>query len=254
MTALTSRPARPLTAAFALTAALLTGAAALPASAQGFGADNADAAFRATTLNLSAYGESKAVPDLATITLGVQTDAPTAAGAMGANAAQMNKVIAALKKAGIAERDIQTSSLSVNPQYVYVENNPPKLNGYQASNQVTIQVRDLAKLGQTVDATVGAGATNVGGISFGLSDPQAAEDKARLDAVKALQAKADLYARATGYKIVRLVSLGEGGGYTPQPPMPMYAMAKREMSDSSPVSAGELKVRIDVSATYELVK
>ena len=249
MTALTARPTLPLAAAFALTAALLTGAAALPAHA-----DTADAAFRATTLNLSAYGESKAVPDLATITLGVQTDAPTAAGAMGANAAQMNKVIAALKKAGIAERDIQTSNLSVNPQYVYVENNPPKLNGYQASNQVTIQVRDLAKLGQTVDATVNAGATNVGGISFGLSDPQAAEDKARLDAVKALQAKADLYARATGYKIVRLVSLGEGGGYTPPPPMPMYAMAKREMADSSPVSAGELKVRIDVSATYELAK
>jgi uncharacterized protein YggE len=244
MTALTTR-----TAAFALTAALLTGAAALPAYA-----DTADAAFRATTLNLSAYGESKAVPDLATITLGVQTDAPTAAGAMGANAAQMNKVIAALRKAGIAERDIQTSNLSVNPQYVYVENKPPKLTGYQASNQVTIQVRDLAKLGQTVDATVNAGATNVGGISFGLSDPQAAEDKARLDAVKALQAKADLYARATGYKIVRLVSLGEGGGYTPAPPMPMYAMARMDKAESSPVSAGELKVRIDVSATYELVK
>jgi uncharacterized protein YggE len=250
MTALISR-----TAAFALTAALLTGAAALPASAQGFGADSADAAFRATTLNLSASGESKVTPDLATITLGVQTDGATAAQALSANAAQMNKVVAALKKAGIADRDIQTSSLNVNPQYVYVQNEPPKLNGYQASNQVTIQVRDLTKLGQTVDATVGAGATNVGGISFGLQNPQAAEDAARLDAVKALQAKADLYARATGYKIVRLVSLGEGGGYTPSPPpMPMYAMAKREMADSSPVSAGELKVRIDVSATYELAK
>jgi uncharacterized protein YggE len=244
MTALITRAA-----SVAIVGALLASAAALPAYA-----DTADAAFRATTLNLSASGESKVAPDLATITLGVQTDGATAAGAMGANAAQMTKVIAALKKAGIAERDIQTSNLSVNPQYVYVENNPPKLTGYQASNQVTVQVRDLAKLGQTVDATVSAGATNVGGISFGLQDPQAAEDKARLDAVKALQAKADLYARATGYKIVRLVSLGEGGGYTPAPPMPMYAMAKMERADSSPVSAGELKVRIDVSATYELAK
>jgi uncharacterized protein YggE len=251
MTALTAaRPSIPLAASFALAAALLATAAALPAKAQ-----TADAAFRATTLNLSAFGESKVTPDLATITLGVQTDGPTAAGALSANAAQMTKVVAALKKAGIAERDIQTSTLNVNPQYVYVENKPPRLNGYQASNQVTIQVRDLARLGQTVDATVNAGATNVGGISFGLQDPQAAEDAARLDAVKALQAKADLYARATGYKIVRLVSLGEGGGYTPAPPMPMYAMAKREMADSSsPVSAGELKVRVDVSATYELVK
>ena len=243
MTALISR-----TASLALAGALLASAAALPA----YAAD--DAAFRATTLNLSASGESKVAPDLATITLGVQTDGATAAGAMGANAVQMNKVIAALKKAGIAERDIQTSNLSVNPQYVYVENNPPKLNGYQANNQVTVQVRDLTKLGQTVDATVNAGATNVGGISFGLQDPLAAENQARLDAVKALQAKADLYARATGYKIVRLVSLGEGGGYTPQPPMPMYAMARMDKAESSPVSAGELKVRVDVSATYELVK
>ncbi|CAN5290398.1 SIMPL domain-containing protein [soil metagenome] len=243
MTALISRAA-----SVAIVGALMASAAALPA----YAAD--DSAFRATTLNLSASGESKVAPDLATITLGVQTDGATAAGAMGANAAQMTKVIAALKKAGIAERDIQTSNLSVNPQYVYVENNPPKLTGYQASNQVTVQVRDLAKLGQTVDATVNAGATNVGGISFGLQDPVAAENQARVDAVKALQAKADLYARATGYKIVRLVSLGEGGGYTPQPPMPMYAMAKMERADSSPVSAGELKVRVDVSATYELAK
>lgn len=251
MTALTSRPSFPKAAAIALTAALLTSAAAaLPAYA-----DTADAAFRATTLNLSAQGETKVTPDMATITLGVQTDGPTAAGALSANAAQMTKVVAALKKAGIADRDIQTSNLNVNPQYVYKENQPPKLTGYQASNQVTIQVRDLAKLGQTVDATVNAGATNVGGISFGLQDPKAAEDAARLDAVKALQAKADLYARATGYKIVRLVSLGEGGGYTPAPPpMPMYAMARMDKAESSPVSAGELKVQVSVSATYELAK
>ena len=241
MTTLMSRAA-----SVALAGALLT-AVALPAHAE-------DAAFRATTFNLSAFGETKVAPDMATIALGVQTEAPTAAGALSANAVQMTKVIAALKKAGIAERDIQTSGLNVNPQYVYEQNLPPKLTGYQASNQVTVQARDLSKLGATVDATVSAGATTVGGIGFGLQNPQAAEDAARVDAVKALQAKADLYARATGYRIVRLVTLGEGGGYTPTPPMPIYAMAKREMADSSPVSAGELKVRVDVSATYELAK
>lgn len=245
MTTLMSRAAS-VALTGALSGALLT-ALALPAHAE-------DAAFRATTFNLSAFGETKVAPDMATISLGVQTEAPTAAGALSANATQMTKVIAALKKAGIAERDIQTSGLNVNPQYVYEQNLPPKLTGYQASNQVTVQARDLSKLGATVDATVSAGATTVGGIGFGLQNPQAAEDAARLDAVKALQAKADLYARATGYRIVRLVTLGEGGGYTPAPPMPMYAMAKREMADSSPVSAGELKVRVDVSATYELAK
>lgn len=160
--------------------------------------------------------------------------------------------MAALKKAGIAARDIQTSNLSLNAQYAYEQNQPPKLTGYQASNRVTITVRDLAKLGAAVDATVSAGANTVNGISFGLANPQAAEDAARLAAVKALQAKAELYGRATGYKAVRLVNLSEGGGYTPAPPpMPVFAMAKREMADATSISAGELKVRVDVSAVYE---
>jgi len=225
--------------------------AAAPAQAQSV----AETAFRATTFNLSAFGETQVAPDMATLSLGVQTDAPTAAEALKANGVRMTQVIAALRKAGIAERDIQTSGLSLNAQYTYEQNQPPKLSGYQASNQVTVIVRDLSRLGQAVDATVGAGANTVGGISFGLQNPQAAEDAARLAAVKALQAKADLYARATGYKVVRLVSLGEGGGYNPTPqPIPMFAMAKREMADSTPVAAGELKVRIDVSATYEMAR
>lgn len=229
--------------------ALLLGAAA-PALAQ-----DSDAAFKATTFSLSAYGETRVAPDMATITLGVQTDAPTAGDALKANGARMNQVLAALKKAGIAERDVQTSNLNLNAQYAYEQNQPPKLTGYQASNQVTITVRDLTKLGATVDATVGAGANTVNGISFGLVNPKAAEDAARLEAVKALQAKAELYGRATGYKAVRLVNLSEGGGYTPpSAPVPMMAYAKREMSDATSVSAGELKVRVDVNAVYEAAK
>lgn len=245
------RPAAPLAAIAlpALVGALLLGAAA-PALAQ------TDATFKATTFSLSAYGETRVAPDMATINLGVQTDAPTAAEALKANGARMNQVMAALKKAGIAERDIQTSNLNLNAQYAYEQNQPPKLTGYQASNQVTITVRDLAKLGASVDATVNAGANTVNGISFGLADPRAAEDAARLEAVKALQAKAALYARATGYKDMRLVNLNEGGGYTPAPPpVPMMAFAaKREMADSTSVAGGELKVRIDVNATYEMTK
>ncbi|UAL09113.1 SIMPL domain-containing protein [Caulobacter segnis] len=251
MTHIARRPARALAAlaAPALVGALLLGAAA-PALAQ------TDAAFKATTFNLSAYGETRVAPDMATINLGVQTDAPTAAEALKANGARMNQVMAALKKAGIAERDIQTSNLNLNAQYAYEQNQPPKLTGYQASNQVTITVRDLAKLGASVDATVNAGANTVNGISFGLADPRAAEDAARLEAVKALQAKAALYARATGYKDMRLVNLNEGGGYTPAPPpVPMMAFAsKREAADSTSIAGGELKVRIDVNATYEMMK
>ena len=156
---------------------------------------SAESAFKATTLNLSAYGETRQAPDMATITLGVTTEAPSASEAMKLNADRMTQVIASLKKAGIDPRDIQTSGLNLNPQYVYVENQPPKLNGYQAANTVTIVVRDLKKLGSVVDASVNSGATNVGGISFGIEDSQASEDKARVEAVKALQAKANLYAQ-----------------------------------------------------------
>jgi uncharacterized protein YggE len=166
----------------------------------------------------------------------------------------MTEVMAALRKAGIAAKDIQTSGLNLNPQYVYEQNVPPRLTGYQASNQVTVIVHDLMKLGAAVDATVSAGANQVNGISFGLNDPTAAENAARQDAVKALQAKADLYAKATGYRIGRLVSLSEGGGYTPRPPMPMVAYASKREAMDTPVSAGELNVRIEVSGLYELTR
>lgn len=234
--------------------ALLLATAAVPAAQAQTATPAAETMFRATTLNLAAHGETRVAPDMATITLGVQVEAPTAQAAMQQNARQMTQVIAALKKAGIAERDIQTSGLNLNPQYVYEQNVPPKLSGYQASNQVTIRVNDLARLGAAVDATVSAGANQVHGISFGLKDPTAAENAAREEAVKALAAKAELYARATGHRVARLVSLSEGGGYTPQPPMPVMAMARMEKDASTPVSGGELSVRVDVTGLYELAK
>ena len=168
----------------------------------------------------------------------------------------MSRVIASLKKAGLTDREIQTSNLSLNPQYVYQENLPPRLTGYQASNQVIVTVRELNRLGQVVDATVNAGATNVGGISFGVEDPTESENRARLEAVENLRAKADLYARAMGYRVTRLVTLNEGSSYTPAPPpMPVMMRAEAAKYDAStPVSPGETKVRVDISATYELTR
>jgi len=193
---------------------------------------------------------------MASIALGVQTEAPTAAQALSDNAAQMVRVMAALKRAGLAEKDIRTSGLNVNPQYVYEQNKPPRLTGYQASDQVTVIAHDLKRLGQTVDAAVGAGATNVGAISFGLDDPRPAEDAARLEAVKALQAKAALYARALGHPIVRLVSFTEGGGDAvppPPAPPPPRAYAAKAMSTTQ-VSPGEMQVQVEVSGVYELAR
>lgn len=215
-----------------------------------------DAAFRATTLNLSAYGETRTAPDKATISLGVQTQAATAVEAIRQNAERMTRVIETLKKSGIAAKDIQTSGLNLNPQYAYKEGEAPRLTGYQASNTVTVTVHDLSRVGQAVDATVNAGADTVGGVSFGLEDSTAAENEARVKAVSALQAKADLYARATGYRVARLVSLNEGSSYAAPPPPPappMVAMA-REASYKTQVEPGEMNVRVDVSATYELTR
>lgn len=235
----------------ALLATVLTAAAA-PASMAQPPATAADSLFRATTFNLSAYGETRVAPDMASIGLGVVTDGKTAAEALSANATRMTAVMASLKKAGIPEKDIQTSNLSLNPQYRYVENQPPLLTGYQVSNQVTVTVRDLKRLGAAVDATVNAGANQVNGVNFGLADPTAAENAAREAAVKALSAKAELYARATGYRINRLVSLSEGGGYSAPPPMPMMAMRAQMKDAGTPVAGGELNVRIDVTALYEV--
>jgi len=233
----------------------LATAAAAPAALAQAAPPAADTMFRATTLNLSAYGETRVEPDMANISLGVMTEGKTAAEAMAANATRMNAVIASLKKAGIAEKDIQTSNLNLNPQYRYEQNEAPQLIGYQASNQVTIRILDLKKLGAAVDATVNAGANQVHGISFGLVDPTAAENAAREIAVKALAAKADLYARATGHRVSRLVSLSEGGGYVPGPPRPMMEMAAQRMKGAdTPVASGELAVRIDISGLYEVTR
>jgi uncharacterized protein YggE len=202
------------------------------------------------TLTLSAWGETRLAPDMATVTLGVTTTAPTAAAAMQQDAGLMTQVIAALRRQGVAERDIQTTGFNVQAEYAFPQNQPRQLTGYQASNQVSVAARDLARLGPVLDGVAAGGANEINGVSFGLKDPGAAEDQARIKAVAALKAKADLYAKATGYTLGRLVNLTEGGGYAPGPvrPLPMMAMAKV----ATPVEAGELAVRVEVNAIYEM--
>ena len=150
-------------------------------------------------LNLSAYGEVRVAPDMATITFGVTTEGTTAQAAMADNARRMQEVFAALSRAGIADRDIQTSGLNLSAQYDYVENQPPRLRGYQASNQVTVIINDLTKVGTTADVVVSAGVNQINGIAFGLKDPKAAEDQARVLAVRALQRGHHQRAAAQGF-------------------------------------------------------
>ena len=176
----------------AVLAALALSALTVPAAAQP--APSTDAAFRATTLTLSSQGSTRARPDQAQVSLGVISEAPTAAEALRRNNLNMTQVIAALRRAGVEERQIQTSGLSLQPQYTYAENQPPRLRGYQVSNQVTITVADLERLGPVVDAVVASGANQVNGVAFGLRNADAAADDARRQAVASVRRKADLYA------------------------------------------------------------
>lgn len=251
-----TRTSRALMMGGALLALSLTGGAAMAQSQPNGGAPlTIQAVTERPSLNLSAYGEVRTAPDMATISFGVVTEAPTAAEAMRLNAERMNQVIAALNRAGIAARDVQTSGLNLSAQYDYVQNEPPKLRGYQASNQVTVIINDLTRVGSTADAVVAAGVNQINGISFGLKDPSAAENQARQIAVRNLQAKAALYSQALGVPLGGIRSLSEGGGYAPQPPQPMYAMrAEAAMDASTPVSAGELTVRIDITGVYDLAR
>ncbi len=211
------------------------------------------AAMPPSSLSLSAQGEVRAPADMATLTLGVVSEAPTAAEAIGINAAEMTRVLAALKTSGLAARDLQTSGLNLSPQYDYTPGQSPKLRGYQVANQITVTARDLSRLGALIDATVRAGANSAGQINLGLANPLAAENRARLLAVKALNDKASLYAKALGYASARLVSLKEGS--TESPPVFMARMAAAPMADGgpTPVAPGEMTVSVNVSGVFELV-
>lgn len=205
-----------------------------------------------TILQVSAQGETTAKPDMATINVGVMTEAATAEAAMSQNATQMNAVIAALKRTGIAEKDIQTSNVSLNPQYQYNNNEPPKLTGYQAQNTVTVKVRNLANVGKAIDAVVKQGSNQIHGISFGIDNEDPVLDRARKDALNKAKARAELYANAVGMKVARIVSISETGGWAPPIPMPMYRAEAMSASAAPPIAPGEMNLSVTVNVTYEL--
>ncbi len=209
---------------------------------------------QATTLSLSAEGRVERAPDVADMSAGVVTQAGTASAALAENSTRMARVVAALKTAGVAERDIQTSGISLHPQYRYGDNQPPQLIGYQASNNVNVRVRDLARMGRVIDTLVAQGANQINGPSFQIDKPDAALDEARTAAVQKAVARANLYARAAGMKIRRIVQITEGGGYSPPVPMPIMARAAmaETKADSTPVAPGEVALTVSVNMTFEL--
>lgn len=208
-----------------------------------------------TLLSVSAEGEVRRVPDIATLSTGVVTQAADANAAMRANAEQMEKVVAAIRAAGIEARDIQTGGINLNPQYHYAENQPPKITGYQASNTVNIVVRDIARLGKILDALVATGANQVNGPGFDLeaSAKDAALDEARRKAIETAQARAGMYAKSLGMRVRRIVSISEGARIGP--PVPMMAMRmEKAMDASTPVAPGENVLSVNLDVVFELGK
>lgn len=238
-----------------LATALAVGALALGAPVMTASAQNAAAAVPSdgTLLSVSAQAEARRVPDVASVSTGVVTRAADANAAMRANAEQMDKVMAAIRAAGIAERDTQTTGVNLNPDYRYEENKAPVITGYQASNNVSIKVRDISKLGKVLDALAAAGANQINGPSFEIDQPEAVYDEARQAALKKAQARAEMYAKSLGVRVRRIVSISEGGGFRPPVPMPMMAMArgKAESYDTA-VSPGETALSANLDVVFEL--
>ena len=235
---------------FAVPAAL-AGAMMLPAAAFAQPAPAVIQSLAGTRLDISATGEVSRVPDLATISAGVTTQAVSASDAIGQTAARM-EVRAALKRAGVADRDIQTASLNLSPQYKYGDNQPPLLTGYQASNQLSVRFRDIRASGKIIDALVAQGANQINGPGLSIDKPEAALDEARAKAIATGRARADLYARSLGMRVVRVILVSEGSGYSP-PPRPMLTMAKAESADASTsVDAGEQQLQVMVAMSFEL--
>ena len=232
-----------------LITALALGAASVPAAAM---AQPVATVLSGTRLDVSASGEVTRVPDLAIISAGVQTLQPTASGAIEQNATRMERVRAALKRAGIADRDIQTSSINLNPEYRYVENQPPVLTGYRASNNVNVKFRDLKRTGTILDALVAEGANQISGPNLTIDKPEAAYDEARVKAIAAGQQRAELYARALGKRVVRILSVSESGGYVPAPMPYARDMAMASSAAKTEIDPGTQALSVTVSMSFEL--
>ncbi|MBI1416563.1 MAG: DUF541 domain-containing protein [Limimaricola sp.] len=203
----------------------------------------------ARTISVTGEGQSAAKPDMAAIRLGVSKDAPSASDAVAAMSADMAQVLAALKEAGIADIDLQTSGLSLNERYSRPdENGNTTLVGFTASTDLTVRVRDLDKLGSILDTVVRTGANRLNGISFDLQDPGPATDAARRAAVADGIARARLYAAAAGVTLGPLLTLDEAGGGSPTPVM----MEARFAAAPVPVAAGEVSVSASVQMTFAI--
>jgi uncharacterized protein YggE len=207
-------------------------------------------AFAAGRITVTGTGSVSATPDMATLTVGVTTEGEEAAAAMAANSEAMAAVIARLGGLGIAERDMQTSSISLSPRWEppRADETEPRANGFVASNMLTVEVRDLAGLGGVIDAVVGDGANTLGGLVFGIADDTAALDEARRAAVSDARARAEVLASAAGVTLGPVAEIIEGGVMGG----PMFARMDMATAGAPPVAPGEIDLQVSVTMSWEI--
>ncbi|WP_420820697.1 SIMPL domain-containing protein [Rhizobium tubonense] len=215
-----------------------------------------DANPRQAVIVVSGEGQSAIAPDTALVTLSVVKQAKSAHDALDENNKAMGAVLATLKDSGIAERDLQTSGFSIQPQYNYSNGTngqpqPPELIGYQATNSVSVRVRDLAKLGSLIDQAVGLGINQGGDIQFINDKPDAVLDEARKNAVANALAKARTLSEAAGVKLGRVIEISEDSNRPAPQPVFRAAMMK-QATDSVPVQSGENTYNVTVTITYSI--
>jgi uncharacterized protein YggE len=199
---------------------------------------------------ISVTGEASVsvAPDLAQIDAGVTSEAKTAREASDANNAAMGKVLLALKGASIDEKDFQTSRLSLQPQAAPNRPGPTSIVGYRASNRVTIRLRDVTKVASVIDTLVAAGANDVGGINFTVSQTSKLLDEAREQAIADARRRAEIYAKAAGVTLGAPLSITEEGGHGPIP----YRKMAAGMAASTPVAQGEETLQVTVSVSWAI--
>jgi uncharacterized protein YggE len=204
-------------------------------------------------ISVSGVGVVSATPDMATVSVGVTTQARDATAAVAANNRAMTALHKALDDFGIADRDRQTSNFNIHPRYDRRTNDgrAPEISSYEVNNQLTIRVRDIDRLGDVLNAVVKSGSNRIGSLSFGNSNEAELRDEARQLAVANAQHKAQLYATAAGGELGRVVSITEAGAPQPRPMMRSAMMADVE---SVPVATGENEIRDVVNVVFELAQ
>ncbi|HWQ11385.1 MAG TPA: SIMPL domain-containing protein [Roseiflexaceae bacterium] len=199
-------------------------------------------------VTVQGHAEVRGRPDTATVQIGVETEAPTAAEALAQNSQQAQAIQQKLVDLGVAEKDIQTSTFNIFP--VYGEDGR-QIRGYHVSNAVSVTIRDLDQAGGLLDQVVQAGANSITGISFSVSDPKALLDQARQQAMQDARSRADLLARAGGASLGQVLVINESAALPP--PIPMGKIqAEVAQGMPVPIQPGEQTLSVDLQVTYSL--